>query len=445
MTNCSHFSSQNLGIEVRLTTNKGKALFATKSFPVDTLVLREPPAAAIQHTYNKQIAQVCAQCFRFIGSLEDHAARLLFHCSNAGSSVDESDGDGNKGPSSPSPPIIDPDTLVSLATKELKLPYTDTLNLTTHIVPCPHHHCCEEMYCSVDCLEKARTSHHSLLCPGNNKNPDSMKAFNRHADDSNDIFRLAAQVVSQIAQSALAIEEDTDQLHDSHNINTTRLHTAWKQSPYYYGWKGAWWDCVALPDDVDDEDSFRKDLKDLAMESLDLLKHALSSSSGRRTKWGNIPLLFPALFTIDVWGNIIGMFELNNLAIHVPNPLQKWLRIYYENDDDGIMMKAIAEAVESALEESNCDGNAFYSLQSCANHSCTPNMHAFKREDETNGDAVLLALSDIEVGEELTISYIEEELPLEERTMLLKDYGFTCTCSKCCIDRAAAAGEEDGE
>jgi len=424
-------------------------LFATELFTTDALVFREPPAAAIQHTYNKPLAQVCDQCFKFIGSLEAHAARLLFHCSNAGSCDDDAS-DGNKEPSpSSSSPIIDPDILAALATGELKLPYTDTLNLTTHIVPCPHHHCCEEKYCSVDCLMKARTSHHSLLCPGNNEKPESIKAFNQHADATNDIFRLAAQVISQIA--ALAIEEDTDQHDDSYSTPTTtnsRLHTVWKQSPYYYGWKGAWWDCVALPDDVDDEDSFRKDMKEMAMESLDLLKHALSSTAS--TRWGNIPLLLPALFDINVWGNIIGMFELNNLAIHVPSPLQRWLRLYYENNDDvddnsnsnKVIMKAIAEAIESVLEESCCDGNAFYSLQSCANHSCTPNMHAFKTEDEINGDAVLLALSDIEVGEELTISYIDDELPLEERTVLLRDYGFTCTCSKCCIERAAAA--EDG-
>jgi hypothetical protein len=37
---------------------------------------------------------------------------------------------------------------------------------------------------------------------------------------------------------------------------------------------------------------------------------------------------------------------------------------------------------------------------------------------------------------QVTISYIDEELPYEERQAELADYGFTCTCSKCQEEKA---------
>ena len=32
---------------------------------------------------------------------------------------------------------------------------------------------------------------------------------------------------------------------------------------------------------------------------------------------------------------------------------------------------------------------------------------------------------------QITISYIDEDLPYEERQLLLADYGFTCKCPRC--------------
>lgn len=48
----------------------------------------------------------------------------------------------------------------------------------------------------------------------------------------------------------------------------------------------------------------RAELKDLASDSLDLLKGAIFDER------------FAALFDLDVYGSIVGMFELNNLGVH---------------------------------------------------------------------------------------------------------------------------------
>ena len=50
---------------------------------------------------------------------------------------------------------------------------------------------------------------------------------------------------------------------------------------------------------------------------------------------------------------------------------------------------------------------------------------------------MILALRDIDPGEEITISYVDAELPLEERTDGLRDYGFECDCDRCLAERLA--------
>ncbi len=44
----------------------------------------------------------------------------------------------------------------------------------------------------------------------------------------------------------------------------------------------------------------------------------------------------------------------------------------------------------------------------------------------------------------MTISYIDEELPLAERRAALQDYGFVCACERCGRERAAAAARRKG-
>lgn len=56
-----------------------------------------------------------------------------------------------------------------------------------------------------------------------------------------------------------------------------------------------------------------------------------------------------------------------------------------------------------------------------------------------SGEARFLALRDVAAGEELTISYIdEEEAGLEERRRALGEYGFTCRCERCETEELAA-------
>ena len=65
----------------------------------------------------------------------------------------------------------------------------------------------------------------------------------------------------------------------------------WDESSQALTWRCARWMGVA-------------DLRELASDSLQLLTAALSSHAAQ----------FPALFRLDVYGSIVGMFELNNLG-----------------------------------------------------------------------------------------------------------------------------------
>ena len=82
-----------------------------------------------------------------------------------------------------------------------------------------------------------------------------------------------------------------------------------------------------------------------------------------------------------------------------------------------------------------CEGTAFYSLQSCINHSCDPSAQALKGDDDLDGQAVIVIKRPVGKGDEVTISYIDETLPYKQRQEALRDYGFTCSCKVCLEER----------
>ena len=51
---------------------------------------------------------------------------------------------------------------------------------------------------------------------------------------------------------------------------------------------------------------------------------------------------------------------------------------------------------------------------------------------------MILALEDIQAGDEITITYIDNEGSLAGRSEELRDYGFICQCDKCTAENLAA-------
>lgn len=85
------------------------------------------------------------------------------------------------------------------------------------------------------------------------------------------------------------------------------------------------------------------------------------------------------------------------------------------------------------------DGTALYTLICCMNHSCSPNCsieYSGKTSDmiEKKADQMIarvVLLENVTEGEELTQSYIDTQLGLEERRRALEEYGFWCRCKRC--------------
>ncbi|KAL6287404.1 hypothetical protein ACE6H2_011794 [Prunus campanulata] len=429
------------GIKVKQNGELGKGVYADLGFKEGELLLKDQMLVGLQHSSNKIDCLVCSFCFRFIGSVELQIGRRLYLqelgvsasqgcCQTDYSSEDEDSRDSGPSSSSCKEKVPLPKGFAeSLMNGGLKLPYSDKFPLPP-AVPC-HGGCGEAYYCSKLCAESDWDLSHSLLCTGEKSEAVSREAlvkFIQHANDTNDIFLLAAKAVSSsiLKYRKLKVAHSEEQ-ENKPNVSDipypSLLLEAWK--PMSVGHKRRWWDCIALPFDVEssDEVAFRMQIRELAFTSLQLLKAAIFDEECK------------LLFSLDIYGHIIGMFELNNLDLVVASPVEDYF-LYI--DDLPYPEKKEAEEITrpflDALGDDYavcCQGTAFYPLQSCMNHSCSPNAKAFKREEDRDGQATIIALKPISKGEEVTISYVDEDLPFEERQALLADYGFKCRCPKC--------------
>ena len=87
---------------------------------------------------------------------------------------------------------------------------------------------------------------------------------------------------------------------------------------------------------------------------------------------------------------------------------------------------------EGGITTKVSQGAGMYTLQSCFNHSCEPNV---KIRYSNSNEITLYTSRDVAAGEELNISYIAELFLMYEdvvqRRKRLAPYFFTCKCSKC--------------
>ncbi|KAH9886713.1 SET domain-containing protein [Cubamyces lactineus] len=89
-----------------------------------------------------------------------------------------------------------------------------------------------------------------------------------------------------------------------------------------------------------------------------------------------------------------------------------------------------------------------YVLHSHLNHSCVPKVSVRHLDQRTALSRItVLARRDIAPGEELTITYVNPELPLEQRRRQLMEWGFgKCMCERCVKEeRERKAEGGDGE
>lgn len=217
-------ATQGLKVEVRLDAGdgKGKGLFATGPIARGDLLFAESPLVAIQHSDNSPRALACAHCFQVVGGVQAQLDHRRVHQ------------DGRNGSSDAS-------------TSGALLPCCNEFSALP-VVPCTSQ--CGKLYCSEACRDAAWTRHHSLLCAGlvGDDGAQPLADFYQHAEEYNDVFILAAQVV---ATALLAAQHELGQPPDA----STPASACWAAllkgwQPFAMGHKGLWWECVAKPDDV---------------------------------------------------------------------------------------------------------------------------------------------------------------------------------------------------
>lgn len=75
------------------------------------------------------------------------------------------------------------------------------------------------------------------------------------------------------------------------------------------------------------------------------------------------------------------------------------------------------------------DEDAVFETACRFSHSCCPN--AKLEWDPDTGRMEARALRRMEKGEEVTVSYVDCNVPLEERRKKLQGWGFVCVCARC--------------
>jgi len=71
------------------------------------------------------------------------------------------------------------------------------------------------------------------------------------------------------------------------------------------------------------------------------------------------------------------------------------------------------------------------------NHSCTPNISVRHKDQRTALSKItILALRDIDPGEELLITYVDPSMDVKQREKNLGEWGFgACDCKRCIEER----------
>ena len=79
-------------------------------------------------------------------------------------------------------------------------------------------------------------------------------------------------------------------------------------------------------------------------------------------------------------------------------------------------------------------GAALLPIGNCTNHSCDPNVIA--SSSHNNHTITFVAINQIDEGDELLISYVDDNLDWKERHALLNEfYRFECTCIRCHVQK----------
>ncbi|PHJ17946.1 histone lysine set [Cystoisospora suis] len=469
------------GLVARLSFSKGEVVY------VDT-----QPLISAQQSYSQRVGLACAECFKFTGSLYNHAKIVL---------ENEKKEDLEKR----SPHIF---SSLEALLHGSNLEKRDLI--LGPVLPCTRG--CGAVYCSSTCRSIAETlRHHRLVCTdADPTRVRAWKAFTRHAMKYHENFILGgltfAQIICDVRYGGKTVEEAMRPFLGFHAKRWETLGERRRERGTRRKQEGE----NLRPDDAarlsnsgntaysnkkartrEDVLSSFKGRLEIMSESFRLLSSCLITALGetetvspeRNASWAQ-------LFSLSFYSHLLGTFDLVNVNIEFDNPLNERLararsrlseeapgrdvfgpqcqkllrevkRIIACDDNDtqqeedettsrGHDIHRIAATASGDAGKSFSSGGGvaeeeeifppfigigLFSAVSMTNHSCWPNVEV----DYPYGDkrAVVRALRDIKAGEELRQSYIDETLRLRKRRRQLKQhYKFTCNCPRCRVEAA---------
>lgn len=368
------------GFQVRIIDNeKGKGLFATHLYKEGNIILEEKPIVCCQFSWNADYGYLA--CDNCLTPLEtaEENARRL------------------------------------TGKSDIILPHMECCETKKNLImECS---ACGIKYCSTECLNEALQRYHSTLC-----------LQSRDRNESHPLLQL---------------NETWKQMHYPPETATIMLLAR----------------MVALVNQASDKEDILSTFSQFCHRTVNDTHEIAHNLLGEKFI-GQIDVLRQMLlkalnndyisnwFTSEGFRSLLALIGTNGQGIGT-SAFSRWVKNVSAlelPENERIQVDKLIDRIYDDMEEVvgsflNNEGSGLYVLQSTVNHSCLPN--AVVEFPYSNNTLVLKAIRDIQPGEEICISYLEEcelERSRHSRQKALSSlYLFVCCCNKC----QSQAGDPD--
>ncbi|XP_054648167.1 histone-lysine N-trimethyltransferase SMYD5 [Dunckerocampus dactyliophorus] len=376
------------GVDVRFIDNiKGKGLFAKRSIKKGGTIFIERPLVSAQFLWNALYKYQACE-----------------YCLRA---LETAEDNARRLSSNPA----------------LSLPYPELCRVRPELHQvCPQ---CQVMYCSAECRQAAADQYHRALCLGpSQEDPDH--PVNKLKDAWRSVhYPPETSSIMLMARMVATVKQAKEKAHWQKLFSHFCSRTANEEEELAHKLLG---------------EKFRDQLAFLQR----LFKEALYDD--HLSRWF-VPEGFRSLFAlVGTNGQGIGTSSLSQW-VHACDaadlPAQQRAQL------DSFIDQLYKDIERETGDFLNCEGSGLFLLQSSCNHSCMPNAEA--SFPDNNFLLHLSALSDINPGEEICISYLDccqrDRSRHSRHKILRENYMFVCSCLKCVsqLDEPDVTSDEEEE
>lgn len=403
---------QSRGLEIKTDPVKGKGLFASKEFEVGNEVLVETALCCTQNI--------------------DDALRNIPVCGNCLASLES------------------PRAIFTRVTKDRamanELPNLAAYNARKRrVVRCLNEVAgCPMVFCSVRCRETAWIKFHCVGCRGT-MDPEQQAAYDQFVSapwqqggiDFSDTHYLALRFMSDALTKVRLHKTSVEQAYAP---MTQLIRTPLSMFTFSF----------LLRDDGDSSDVDSRWARFQQYKKTPLEEPAVVAANKDGPKKEDmleegftlLDRIFhftpeeKAYFSLDKWSSLLGAVLLNGQERTPSSPFVEYTEMANAIKGGDVELSAFMKKARAANKDTNlCNtstrGQGIYTVGCLFNHSCEPNLQVqyCHENDET---LVAVCIRPIKSGDEVTISYINEDLPVQERLQqLYEHYLFDCSCVKC--------------